>query len=134
MVKYYYENLLANQNLTAKTNVAWVADITTLKLFREQKVYVFICVDIYTNYIVASTISRKMITSQSIVRSLEKSINQRFKVLGKKKLIIHTDRETQFSSEAYNTFTKKYNEYFIPSVTRENTPTLLLPSYNLVRL
>jgi hypothetical protein len=35
MVKYYYENLLSNQNLTATTNIAWVADITTLRLFRD---------------------------------------------------------------------------------------------------
>ena len=28
MVKYYYENVLANQNITAKTNVAWVGEIT----------------------------------------------------------------------------------------------------------
>ena len=27
MVKYYYENLLSNQNVTAMTNIAWVADI-----------------------------------------------------------------------------------------------------------
>jgi hypothetical protein len=38
--KYYYENVLGNQNITAKTNVAWAADITTLELFRSQKAYV----------------------------------------------------------------------------------------------
>ena len=27
MKKYYYENTLANENITAKTNVVWVADI-----------------------------------------------------------------------------------------------------------
>ena len=43
-MKYYYENLLANQNVTAKTNIAWVADITTLKLVRNREVYVFICI------------------------------------------------------------------------------------------
>lgn len=123
MVKYYYENVLSNQNLTAKTNIAWVADITTLRLFRDQKAYVFLCIDIHTNYIVASLISRRMITTQSIVRSLERSINQRFKIPGEKKLIIHTDRGTQFSSKAYNTFTKEYKEYFVPSMARENTPT-----------
>ena len=123
MVKYYYENLLSNQNVTAKTNVTWVADITTLKLCRNQTAYVFLCIDIHTNYIVAYLISKKTITSQSIIRTLEKSINQRFTIPGDRKLIIHTDRGTQFSSKAYNTFTKKYNEYFIPSMSRENTPT-----------
>jgi hypothetical protein len=28
MRKYYYENVLANENITTKTNIAWVADIT----------------------------------------------------------------------------------------------------------
>ena len=64
-----------------------------------------------------------MITTQSITRSLERSINQRLKTSGKKKLIIYTDRGTQFSSKSYNTFTKKYKEYFIPSMARENTLT-----------
>lgn len=94
MVKYYYENLLSNQNVTAKTNVTWVADITTLKLFRNQMVYVFLCIDIHTNYIVAYFLSKKTITSQSVVRTLEKSINQRFTTPGDRKLIIHTDHNS----------------------------------------
>lgn len=49
MTKYYYENVLSNQNVTAKTNIAWVADITTLKLVMGRKAYVFLCVDIHTN-------------------------------------------------------------------------------------
>lgn len=123
MVKYYYENVLSNQNLTATTNVTWTADITTLKLFRNQKAYVFICIDIHTNYILASLISSQVITSRSIIRSLERAINQRLKTSDKKKLIIHTDRGTQFSSKTYNKFTKKYEKYFVPSMARENTPT-----------
>ena len=115
--------MLSNQNLTATTNVKWATDITTLKLFRDQKAYVFICIDIHINYILASLISSKVITSQSIVRSLERAINQRLKTSDKRKLIIHTDRGTQFSSKAYNRFTKKYEKYFVPSMARENTPT-----------
>jgi integrase/recombinase XerD len=122
-MKYYYENLLANQNVTAKTNIAWVADITTLKLIKDRKVYVFLCIDIHTNYIVSTIISSSVITSQKIIRSLEKSIKQRITLFGKDKLIIHTDRGTQFSSKAYNTFVTRYNEYFCPSMARENTPT-----------
>nr|YP_010472488.1 hypothetical protein N4L43_pgp021 [Pleurosigma intermedium]UVG42099.1 hypothetical protein [Pleurosigma intermedium] len=79
--------------------------------------------DIHTNYIVSAIISSSVITSQKIVRSLEKSIKQRITLFGKNKLIIHTDRGTQFSSKAYNTFATRYNEYFCPSMARENTPT-----------
>lgn len=123
MVKYYYENVLSNQNLTATTNITWVEDITTLRLFRGQKAYVFLCIDIHTNYVLASLISTRIITSQSIIRSLERAINQRLKTSDKRKLIIHSDRGTQFSSKTYNNFTKKYEKYFVPSMARENTPT-----------
>ena len=121
-MKYHYENLLANQNIRAKTNIAWVADITTLKLIRDQKVYVFLCIDIHKLF-VSAIISSSVITSQKIIKSLEKSIKQRITLLGKKKFIIHTDRGTQFSSKSYNTFVTRYNEYFCPSMGRENTPT-----------
>ena len=45
------------------------------------------------------------------------------KTSDKRKLIIHSDRGTQFSSKTYNNFTKKYEKYFVPSMARENTPT-----------
>ena len=54
MVKYYYENLMSNQNLTATTNIAWATDITKLRLrlLRGQKAFVLLCIDIHKNYIV----------------------------------------------------------------------------------
>ena len=123
MNKYYYENILGNQNVTAKTNIVWVADITTLELFRGNKVYVFLSIDAHTNLIIASVISKPVITSQKIVRSLEKALKLRTTTDNKSKLIIHTDRGTQFSSKNYNQFVKMYKEYFCPSMTRLNTPT-----------
>ena len=121
--KFYYQNALASQNITAKTNIAWVADITKLELYRGQEAFVFLCVDIHTNVIVASNISKKQITAQQIVRSLNRAINKRYRFFGKKKLIIHTDRGTQFSSKTYYNFTEKHQDFFIPSMSRENTPT-----------
>lgn len=121
--KFYYENHLFNQNQTAKPNVVWAADITTLKLFTNQKAYVFLCIDIHTNIIVASTISKTTITTDQITRTLGKAIEKRFKIPPIKKLIINTDRGTQFSSRAYNNFVEKYKNYFLPSMARENTPT-----------
>ena len=41
MVKYYYENLLSNQNVTAKTNVTWVVDCTSLNLGVFPKINLF---------------------------------------------------------------------------------------------
>ena len=79
----------------------------------------FICIDIHTNYIVSAIISSSVITSQKII----KSIKERISPIGKNKLTIHTDRGTQFSSKAYNTFVTRCSEYFCPSVASENTPT-----------
>ena len=121
--KFYYENILANQNETAKNNVAWVADFTTLELFRDQKIYVFLCIDIHSNLVVADTISKKVITASTVVNRLKKAINNRCNGTSDLKLIIHTDRGTQFSSKSYNNFVKKFNKKFIPSMARENTPT-----------
>jgi hypothetical protein len=41
MKKYYYENVLENQNYVAKPNSVWVADITSFELDENKKVYVF---------------------------------------------------------------------------------------------
>lgn len=38
--KFYYQNLLFNQNVTAKPNIVWSEDITSLELNHNQKLYV----------------------------------------------------------------------------------------------
>ena len=116
--KFYYENILANQNGTAKNNVAWVA--TTLELFQDQKIYVFLCIDIHSNLVIASIIR---ITASTVINIFKKAINNRYNKTSDLKLIIHTDRGTQFSSKSYNNFVKKFNKKFIPSMARKNTPT-----------
>lgn len=83
----------------------------------------FLCIDIHTNCIVSAIISINVITLQKIIKSLEKSIKQRITLFNRNKLIIYADRGTQFSSKAYNTFVTRYNEYFCPSMERDNTPT-----------
>ena len=51
--------LFYNENLTTKTNVAWVDDITEIELDKHKKLHVFLCVDIHSNNIIASSNSRK---------------------------------------------------------------------------
>jgi len=94
MRKYYYENVLANENITAKTNIAWVADITEIELDKQKKLHVFLCVDIHSNNIIATSISRKTITSNAIVKSLSRAIEKRFVAEPILKVIVHTDRGT----------------------------------------
>lgn len=124
MGKYYYENILRNQNKTAKPNIAWVADLTTLDLLDfKKKYYVFICIDVHTNYIVAYLIKSSPIQSCAIVRVLSRAIEKRFAIPPKTKLILHTDRGTEFSSKTYHNFSTRHSKFFVPSMSRENTPT-----------
>jgi integrase/transposase InsO family protein len=122
-MKFYYENVLVNQNKTAKTNIAWVADITEIELNRNKKLYVFLCLDIHSNTIIAQTFSQRVITSQATVNCLKKAIKKRFVIIPKMKTILHTDRGTQFSSQCYNSFINQFEQFIIPSMSRENTPT-----------
>lgn len=122
-MKFYYENVLSNQNVTAKPNLIWVADITEIELNRNKKLYIFLCIDAYTNTVIAHTVSQKTVSSRSIIKCLNKAIEKRFLAKPLKKVIIHTDRGTQFSSQAYRNFTKHFSDFMIPSMSRENTPT-----------
>ena len=123
MVKYYYENKLSNQNLTAKPNLVWAADCTLLDTGKALKLHLFVCIDIHTNFIVGYKTSKKAFNSKQVINSIEKAIQKRFCTKPKRKLIIHTDRGTQFFSKAYNKFIENYKEIFIASMSRENTPT-----------
>ena len=65
MVKYYYENKLSNQNITAKPNIVWAGDCTLLDLGVFPNIHLFLCVDIYTNTIIAHKFSKNSIESKS---------------------------------------------------------------------
>lgn len=123
MAKIYYDNLLANQNFTAKSNLVWTADITEIILENEIKIYVFLCIDIHTNTTITYCLSIRIVKSSAIVKKLSKEMDKRFWVEPENKLIIDTDRGTQFSSKTYNNFIKKYNAFMLLSMSRENTPT-----------
>lgn len=123
MTKIYYDNLLANQNFTARSNLVWTADITEIILENDIKIYTFLCIDIHTNTIITYCSNIKTITSSAIVKKLSKEMDEIFWLKPYNKLIIHTDRGTQFSSKAYNNLIKKYNAFILPSMSQENIPT-----------
>lgn len=122
-MKYYYSNLVANQNFTAKSNTVWVADITEIKLDKTKKFYVFLVIDIYSNKVIEQASSQKTIRAQAIVNYLKRSINSWFVLVTKIKAILHTDSGTRFSSEHYNKFVNQFEQFIQPSMSRENIPT-----------
>jgi hypothetical protein len=53
-MKFYYENALSSQNVTAKTNVVWVTDVMEIELNQQKKLYMFLCLDVHTNKFILS--------------------------------------------------------------------------------
>ena len=117
-----YENLLSNQNCTAKPNVTWAADITSFELHQGKKVYCFFCIDIFTNRIIVSVFRTKPILTSDIVKKLSDAIDKRLPVKPRKELILHTDRGSQFTSKSYNDFIRRKKGFVVPSMSRPNTP------------
>lgn len=122
MIKYYYNNELNNQNITAKPNIAWVADITTVEIDEDVKLHVFLLIDIHTNTVIGFAVSRDVFKSHRIIKAISQALDRRFHYPPKTKVIIHTDRGSQFSSGLYKKFTEVYNQFFLPSMSRERTP------------
>jgi transposase InsO family protein len=121
--KYIYPNVLKNQNITAKNNIVWTADITHLKLEGGNKLEVFLCIDIHTNLVISYLVSTKVITSSKITGALEKCIKKRLIKKPETLLVIHTDQGTQFTSHEYEQFRQLYKDYFRCSMSRHATPT-----------
>lgn len=122
MKKHYYENVLANQNYVAKPNSVWVADITSFELDENKKVYPFLCIDIFSNKILISIFKTKTITSNNIIKKLQELVEKRLPIRPRREVILHTDRESQFTSKAYNEFILSQEEFICPSMSRANTP------------
>jgi len=122
MAKYYYENILAQQNYLAKPNVAWAADFTSFELSNGRKIYVFICIDIFTNKVIVSLFRTKQFTSYDIIQKLKKAIETRLPIKPRRELIIHTDRGSQFASETYNQFIKQQEGFILSSMSKANKP------------
>ncbi len=122
MKKNYYENVLVNQNYVAKPNSVWVADITSFELDENKKVYVFFCIDIFSNKILVSMFKTKTITSNDIIQKLQELVEKRLPIRPRREVIIHTDRGSQFTSKAYNEFILSQEGFIYPSMSRPNTP------------
>lgn len=120
--KFYYANVLCNQNKPAKPNVVWAMDFTEIKTQDNKTVTIFICIDIFTNKILSFLIRKEKITSAEIVRSLKAILDQRVYVPSEPRLIIHSDRGSQFTSKTYNAFVNEKAHLFQASMSKANSP------------
>lgn len=98
-MSFYYEDILSSQNYIAKSNVAWSADFTSFELARGKKVYVFICIYIFTNRIIGAMFRTKTFTNSDIITNLEKAIEKRIAIKAQREVIMQNDKESQFTSD-----------------------------------
>ncbi len=64
----------------------------------------------------------KTFTSYDIIQKLNQAIETRLPIKPRRELIIHTDRGSQFTSEAYNKFVQQQEGFILPSMSRPNKP------------
>ncbi|MBO8162078.1 MAG: IS3 family transposase [Thermosipho sp. (in: Bacteria)] len=109
--KYYVENLL-NQNFKAnRPNDIWVSDITYIPT-REKMMYLATVVDVMTRKIVGWAIDSHM-REELVIRTMKQAI---MRTKPHKRLIVHTDRGSQYTSQSFRTLLKEKG--FIHSMNR----------------
>jgi transposase InsO family protein len=121
-MKNYYENILANHNYTAKPNVAWAADITEFDLDQGGKVYIFLCIDLFSNKILSRGFRTKRFTTAYVVKNLIRVIEERLPLKPRREVILHTDRGTEFTSKKYDQFIQDQEGFIVASMSRFAKP------------
>lgn len=89
-------NLINRDFNTKQKNQVWSADITYLPLADGSRSYLFAVKDLYNKEIVCYSVS-KIINMPLVIKCLKKAL----KKINTKKLIIHTDQGTHFTSKIY---------------------------------
>lgn len=121
-MKNYYPNLLANQNYVAKVDGVWCADITIFEIKEGKKIYVYFCLDMYSNRMLLSFIRSQPIGATDIIKRLNQLINERLPIKPRNEVIIHTDRETQFSCQEYKEFFEENHGFVRGSMSQPAHP------------
>lgn len=91
-----FENVLERQFSVARANCAWVSDITYLWT-QEGWLYLAVVIDLYSRKVVGWSMSSRMKASL-VCDALSMALWQRRPPAG---LIVHSDRGSQYASEAY---------------------------------
>lgn len=124
MPKIIYPNLVNDQNRVAHPNILWVMDLFTITLIDNSQLNVFFAIDVYSNDIIAYCVSKdKIINSARIVSSLATQIELRQTEIDHSgKLILHSDRGTQFTSKNYYNFIENNKQWVKPSMAESHSP------------
>ncbi|MGI6627797.1 MAG: IS3 family transposase [Bacillota bacterium] len=105
-------NLLGRQFDVKYPNKAWVMDITYIAT-REGWLYLAVVIDLYSRMVVGWSIDKRM-TKELVINALNVAIKRRNPSPG---LICHSDRGSQYCSNAYQDLLKKHG--FLCSMSRK---------------
>lgn len=137
-MKKYYADEIQHQFVISQPNVAWFIDCSELSFKHKHeniKLELFLIIDGCYNEVVAYRVKQTLFlhadkriptafTSQELIETIDLTLKRRnIKKHSKNKLIIHSDRGTQFSSRRYENFTRKSASYFVPSMSPCCSPT-----------
>lgn len=104
---------LLNRNFTATApNMAWVTDITYIKVGRKWH-YLTVFIDLYSRMVVGWDLSDSL-ERHSVIHALKKAVARRKPSSG---LLIHSDRGVQYASRDFRTYLKKRG--YIQSMSRK---------------
>lgn len=106
------ENVLNRNFSPAAPNQAWGTDITYLWT-QEGWVYLAVVIDLYSRRVVGWSMDRRM-KKALVIRALTMAVNLRKPPAG---LIHHSDRGSQYASEAYQRLLKRYG--MVASMSRK---------------
>jgi transposase InsO family protein len=107
-----FDNILNRQFIVPKPNYAWVSDITYIST-SEGWLYLATVIDLYSNQVIGHAMSDRM-TKQLVIDALNKALKLRNYPTG---VIVHTDRGSQYASNAYKAVLKQYK--LIGSMSRK---------------
>jgi len=100
-----YENRLNQEFRTDRPNRVWVTDITYIWTRKDKWVYLASVMDLYSRKIVGYEVSKKMNTDL-IKKALANAVAERG---NPEEIIHHSDRGSQYTSEAYLNMLKMFN-------------------------
>ncbi len=107
-----FDNVLDRQFIVPKPNYAWVGDITYVWT-NEGWLYLATVIDLYSNKVIGFTMSDR-INKQLVIDALLKALKARDYPAG---VIVHTDRGSQYASNAYKAILEQYK--LIGSMSRK---------------
>ena len=101
-----YSNLTVNRSFV-DINELWSSDITYFSIGNNIFLYITFIIDVYSRMILGYCVSQDL-SSKACMKALEKALKFRNK-MSYTNLIHHTDKGTQYTSNAYTSLLTKYN-------------------------